>query len=193
MAATRMAFFYLALCSVADALRLHAPAHGRHGSLRRSSSITSPGFFMSESNEEIAALEARLSELKRAKEQKRQESEAAERQIGNSASGSKSVVSTTAADVDTAFDFATLSSRKKVAVVKSETPDEFLSEAWKEQDAEQAGINIGSILAGIALVIGFIAFAQVPIGQNIDQATYGGVTPPPPSPDEIRKLYEGGA
>jgi hypothetical protein len=188
-----MAFFYLALCSVADALRLHAPAHGRHGSFRRSSSITSPGFFMSESNEEIAALEARLSELKRAKEQKRQESEAAERQIGNSASGSKSVVSTTAADVDTAFDFATLSSRKKVAVVKSETPDEFLSEAWKEQDAEQAGINIGSILAGIALVIGFIAFAQVPIGQNIDQATYGGVTPPPPSPDEIRKLYEGGA
>ena len=93
----------------------------------------------------------------------------------------------------TAFDFATLTSRKKVAVVKSETPDEFLSEAWKEQDAEQAGINIGSILAGIALVIGFIAFAQVPIGQNIDQATYGGVTPPPPSPDEIRKLYEGGA
>ena len=193
MAATRMAFFYLALCSVADALRLHAPAHGRHGSLRSRSSITSPGFFMSESNEEIAALEARLSELKRAKEQKRQESEAAERQIGNSASESKSVVSITAADVDTAFDFATLSSRKKVAVVKSETPDEFLSEAWKEQDAEQAGINIGSILAGIALVIGFIAFAQVPIGQNIDQATYGGVTPPPPSPDEIRKLYEGGA
>ena len=191
--ATRTAFFYLALCSVADALRLHAPAHGRHGSLRSRSSITSPGFFMSESNEEIAALEARLSELKRAKEQKRQESEAAERQIGNSASESKSVVSITAADVDTAFDFATLSSRKKVAVVKSETPDEFLSEAWKEQDAEQAGINIGSILAGIALVIGFIAFAQVPIGQNIDQATYGGVTPPPPSPDEIRKLYEGGA
>jgi hypothetical protein len=193
MVATRTAFFYLALCSVADALRLHAPAHGRHGSLRSRSSITSPGFFMSESNEEIAALEARLSELKRAKEQKRQESEAAERQIGNSASESKSVVSITAADVDTAFDFATLSSRKKVAVVKSETPDEFLSEAWKEQDAEQAGINIGSILAGIALVIGFIAFAQVPIGQNIDQATYGGVTPPPPSPDEIRKLYEGGA
>lgn len=193
MEATRLALFYLALCTAADALRLDAPAHGRHGSLRRRSSITSPGFFMSESNEEIAALEARLSELKRAKEQKRQESEAAERQIGNSASGSKSVVSTTAADVDTAFDFATLSSRKKVAVVKSETPDEFLSEAWKEQDAEQAGINIGSILAGIALVIGFIAFAQVPIGQNIDQATYGGVTPPPPSPDEIRKLYEGGA
>ena len=190
MEATRLALFSLALCTAADALRLDAPAHGRHGSLRRRSSITSPGFFMSESNEEIAALEARLSELKRAKEQKRQESEAAERQIGNSA---KAVVSITAADVDTAFDFATLSSRKKVAVVKSETPDEFLSEAWKEQDAEQAGINIGSILAGIALVIGFIAFAQVPIGQNIDQATYGGVTPPPPSPDEIRKLYEGGA
>ena len=127
---------------------------------------------MSESNEEIAALEARLSELKRAKEQKRQESEAAERQIGNSA---KAVVSTAAADADTAFDFATLSSRKKVAVVKSATPDEFLSEAWKEQDAELAvGINLGSILAGIALVIGFIAFAQVPIGQNIDQATFGG-------------------
>ena len=191
MEATRLALFYLALCTAADALRLDAPAHGRHGSLRRRSSITSPGFFMSESNEEIAALEARLSELKRAKEQKRQESEAAERQIGNSA---KAVVSTAAADADTAFDFATLSSRKKVAVVKSETPDEFLSEAWKEQDAEQAvGINLGSILAGIALVIGFIAFAQVPIGQNIDQATFGGVTPPPPSPDEIRKLYEGGA
>ena len=152
-------------------------------------SVRATGVRLSSGSDEIAELEARLAELK-AKEAAKEADDV--REEGAAEEQSASDIDVTELDD---FDFATLSKRKKVAAVKTAAPSEFLSESWKEQDQEVAagaGVGVGQIVGVVALVFALIAFSQVPIGEsNIDQATYGGVTPPPPTAAEIRAVYEG--
>jgi len=144
---------------------------------------------MGEGADEIAELEAKLAELKRTEEEKKQ----AEIAAANLEWQRKRMeaLQEGGEDEDGSFDFATLSSRKKVAAVKSQAPDELLSEAWKEAEEDgEGGIGLVQILGGVVAAVALIAFSQVPIGQNVDEVTYGGVAPQAQSPDEIRKLYE---
>jgi len=171
------------LASTANALVL-LPA--RLGCTRSGHSVARTCVIQStSSSDEIAELEARLAELKRKEELKQIDVSAGDGTVAEAVGISEEPAE--------GFDLATLSSRKKVAAVKTAAPAELLSEAWKEEEMDAAGegTNVVQIVGGLALAIGLVAFSQVPIGQNIDQATYGGVTPPPPSAAEIRKLYEG--
>lgn len=124
--------------------------------------------------DEIAALEEKLAKLKQAKAE-----EVAAEELGPA----------TLADIDEGFDFATMSSRKKVAAVQSAAPTELLSEAWKEGEQDDAMTLSVNPAVVAALIVGFLAFSQVPIGQNIDSVTYGGKETRLESPDEIRARY----
>mmetsp|Transcript_26995 Transcript_26995/g.84449 ORF Transcript_26995/g.84449 Transcript_26995/m.84449 type:complete len:199 (+) Transcript_26995:82-678(+) len=142
-----------------------------------------PRLSAGEADDEIAALEAKLAEAKRAKEEAeraRLREEAEVRRAAAELSG----------DLDEGFDFNTLSSRKKVAAVKAPPPPEFLSESWKEEEAgEGGGLGLVNLAGGAALVLGLIAFSQVPVGSNLDLATYGGGTVAVESPEQIRQRY----
>ena len=180
-------FGLLALLCGSHAMRLSFTNQRSLPSLSSTSVAARGPRMASDGEDEIAALEARLAELKRTEESKQYEAEAAE------AAEAAGNVELTELD-EGGFDFATLSSRRKVAAIKTDVaPAELLSEAWKEstEDGEQS-LDIGSIVKGLIVVVALAAFSQVPIGQDVDPATYGGVTPQPPSASEIRSLYEGG-
>ena len=55
----------------------------------------------------------------------------------------------------------------------SDTPlNEMLSESWKESDSvsggsdEEGGSIVPALLSGVALILGFILFSQIPVGQE---------------------------
>jgi hypothetical protein len=145
---------------------------------------------MAEDANEIAELEARLAELKAAEAAKAaaEAEEAAERQrLADEAARRAAGL-----DDNAGFDFATLSSRKKVAATRTSAPNELLSESWKEADSagEGGGLPVLQIVGALAVAIGLIAFAQVPIGeQNLDPVTYGGKASRVESPDEIKARF----
>ena len=137
---------------------------------------------MSEDVDEIAALEAKLASLKRAK------AEEAAAEVADNAAPME--------EVTDGFDFATLSSRKKVASIKTAAPSELLSEAWKEEEPSDSSNGAGGLpivqIAGAAVVaVALLAFSQVPVGsQNVDPVTYGGRDTRLETPDEIKARYE---
>ena len=62
--------------------------------------------------------------------------------------------------------------REKVSTYARPPEDsELLSEAWKENDPdvnESDGLSLTGVLGGIGLLIGLLAFAQIPVGdQNV--------------------------
>ena len=134
---------------------------------------------MAETDAEIAALEAKLAALKETKQAEDEVADMPEAMLGEQEDG---------------FDFSTLSSRKKVAVTQQAAPSELLSEAWKEDDTDQAGSPIISIVqadVGLLVAAGLFAFAQVPVGQSgLDSVTYGGKETRLESAAEIRARYE---
>merc|ERR1712046_402791 len=78
-------------------------------------------------------------------------------------------------EVADGFDFTTFSSRKKVAAVQGPTPEELLSEAWKEEETEPGGASVVQIIIGVLVAVGLAAFSQVPVGQDTtDLASFGG-------------------
>ena len=138
-------------------------------------------------DDEISALEEKLAALKQSKKEEEvlQTAQAAAERVPM-------------VEVDDGFDWTTMSSRKKVAAMQSAAPGELLSEAWKESetdgpsaDGEGGGFNLVAIVGAVLVTVGFIAFAQVPVGQtNLDTVTYGGKTTRVESPDEIRARYQ---
>ena len=62
------------------------------------------------------------------------------------------------------FDELTLSYRKRVAAIQEAPPAEFLSEAWKEQEAGGGGISLP--LPAIGAAVALLIFALVPFGDG---------------------------
>ena len=51
--------------------------------------------------------------------------------------------------------------------LKNQVPlDEMLSESWKEDEVDESNGIIGSLVSLLALVVGFVVLAQIPIGQE---------------------------
>ena len=135
---------------------------------------------MNEDDDEVAALEKRLAELKGKKDAE----EAA-------AEGIKG----TPVELKRGFDPTTLSNRRKVATEQGEVLEELLSEAWKDEAAAAGGggLPIVQVAGGALLVLALIAFAQVPIGQDdVAPVTYGGASTPIETPAQIKARYEAG-
>mmetsp|Transcript_10459 Transcript_10459/g.34540 ORF Transcript_10459/g.34540 Transcript_10459/m.34540 type:complete len:166 (-) Transcript_10459:336-833(-) len=86
------------------------------------------------------------------------------------------------------FDVSTLSSRQKIANMR-QPPKELLSEAWKESEEEAA--SLAPLLAGASafLVFLFVAFAQVPVGNDVASFTYD-KGQKVLSPQDIAKKYK---
>ena len=127
-------------------------------------------------DDEIAALEARLAELK----QRAAEEDAAETAAAQAVVASNQVLE----EIDD-FDATTLSYRKRVANVKA-VPSEFLSEAWKQEEATSAGTT-GAALPALALLLVIIALSQVPTSLDID--SIGSQAVRLETPAEIRARY----
>jgi hypothetical protein len=196
----------------ADAFALRPRAVALHRRSHRSQPLpTRPAALRmaSDDEEEIAALEAKLSALKQAKQE-----EVAEEEAAAAAAAAESFV-----EADEGFDFTTMScapyfpwrpmphhlescavplsglrrvarrNRKKVAASQSAVAAELLSEAWKEEEEEpSAGLPVAPLAAAFVLIA---AFSQVPIGQeNLDLATYGGKEVRLESPSEIKARYD---
>ena len=95
------------------------------------------------------------------------------RHVVRAASVARSVrMSMSEEDPDQKFDMRTLSMREKVSTYARPPEDsELLSEAWKENDPdvnESDGLSLTGVLGGIGLLIGLLAFAQIPVGdQNV--------------------------
>ena len=154
---------------------------------------------MAEGDDEIAALEKRLSELKRAEAEKQALEEAA--RLKEATAREQDAAEALASEPE--FDLTTMSSRRKVANGKAAPPVEFLSESWKEGEAGDEGSSvsdtggvgggfpIAQVGGGLLALLLLIAFAQVPIGQGeLDKVTYGGAPTRLESADEIRARYE---
>jgi hypothetical protein len=134
--------------------------------------------------DEIAELESRLANLKKA-----QEEELAAAALAEAEASGKRIVEATEG-----FDPTTLSNRKRVATSSGPAPEELLSEAWKEIEEEsrdgEGGLPLASLGGGLALLVGLFVFAQVPIGQELDPATYNTANVPLESSAKIRQRYE---
>lgn len=86
------------------------------------------------------------------------------------------------------FDMSTLSSRAKIANMRS-PPPELLSEQWKEsEDADSSGLIAAA--AGIFLAVGFIAVAgQVPVGNELSSFSYDRGDRDLLTPDQVKAKY----
>jgi hypothetical protein len=106
----------------------------------------------SSKDDEIAELEEKLQKLKQAKEAEESSQAAATPQNGEVAAKAEEE------EVDIGM---------------------FLSEGWKEKEATESGGSGGltGIIGAVALVLGLIAFSQVPIGQE-DLSKYSAMKAP---------------
>ena len=185
LAMRRAAALFLAACC-SHAVAFLAPSAIINGhSLRRGALRTS--LRMAEDDDDIAALEAKLASLKRVKA----EEAAAEAAVASAAEMAANAEAME--EVSDGFDFATLSSRKKVATIKTAAPSELLSEAWKEDDSDSdgEGLPIVQIVGAGILAVALIAFSQIPVGSsNVDPVTYGGRDARLETPAEIKARYE---
>ena len=157
----------------------------RHGPLRvRSPAVAArPRLAVMQSTEdEIAALEAKLKEAK-----ERQVAEAEVKLLEDQ-------IELKTVERAEGFDASTLSMRKKVATEQGDVLEELLSEAWKEQGdiaKDECGLPFGAIGGALALA-GLIAFSQVPVGKDtVSEVTYGGKVTPVETAAQIRARYAG--
>lgn len=116
--------------------------HTPHISFIRSSSSNSSSRIKlgNTKDDEIAELEAKLKQLKEQKEEALKEQQQALDDVNNSNNN--------------ALDQVPL--------------NEMLSESWKEREMEESGGGsiISSLVTGLALVVAFVLFSQIPIGQE---------------------------
>ena len=176
-------------------------SHGARIGLMR----TRTGPLMSaDSEEEIAALQARISELKRAQEEQAEASEAA---AADSESSDDDSGQNLAADFEEArirmakleereFDLKTLSFRRKVNnAQEGQVLSGLLSEGWKDDESAGDGddgaavlkLGAGSVLIGALLVLALSQFSFAP--QSYE--TFGDLNAQPTeTPAQIRARYE---
>eukprot|EP00320_Phaeocystis_rex_P014676 CAMPEP_0119075298 /NCGR_PEP_ID=MMETSP1178-20130426/79018_1 /TAXON_ID=33656 /ORGANISM="unid sp, Strain CCMP2000" /LENGTH=185 /DNA_ID=CAMNT_0007057511 /DNA_START=18 /DNA_END=575 /DNA_ORIENTATION=+ len=158
---------------------LELSAQTRRMRLTRRTRISRPGFAgpRMQNEEEIAELEARLAELKKAKEEEEEAARLAAR------------VPLSAEEVKE-FDATTFSYRKKVANVKdANIASELLSESWKEE--EEAPSIGGSVLPVVGGVLLFVVLALVPSGAGDNYIQVGDQNVQYESPEQIRARYAG--
>ena len=84
------------------------------------------------------------------------------------------------------FDELTLSYRKRVAAIQEAPPAEFLSEAWKEQEAGGGGISLP--LPAIGAAVALLIFALIPFGDGGE--SYRDRDKGVESPAQIRARYQ---
>ena len=84
------------------------------------------------------------------------------------------------------FDELTLSDRKRVAAIQEAPPAEFLSEAWKEQEAGGGGISLP--LPAIGAAVALLIFALIPFGDGGE--SYRDRDKGVESPAQIRARYQ---
>ncbi len=94
--------------------------------------------------DEIAALEAKLRQLKQEQQEEQQEEQAV---------ATATYTPPSNANGDQNIDESPL--------------DEMLSESWKEKEVDEDGGSIvGSLVTGLVLLVGFVALSQIPVGQE---------------------------
>eukprot|EP00614_Pseudopedinella_elastica_P013170 CAMPEP_0172615678 /NCGR_PEP_ID=MMETSP1068-20121228/61811_1 /TAXON_ID=35684 /ORGANISM="Pseudopedinella elastica, Strain CCMP716" /LENGTH=145 /DNA_ID=CAMNT_0013420895 /DNA_START=81 /DNA_END=518 /DNA_ORIENTATION=- len=135
-------------------------------------------------DDEILELEERLAKLKR--ERELVESVKASEAMDSAAVQAPEPVSPVAAK----FDQGTLSVRNKVANIKSAPPKEFVTEAWKEEEA--SGGSLVSVIGGVLLAVVLVVFAQIPVGNDVSVGipANDGREQRLLTPEEIKAKYE---
>ena len=165
--------------------RSHIITHTALRSCRWTSarSVRSPRPLFSSTDDEIAALEEKLAELKRTAEADA-EAEAEKPEAG------EVVAAAEPPPAPRGFEVGTLSNRGKVANMREAPPSEFVSEAWKDVEPEE-GAGLLPVILGAFLAVGFLAASQVPVGNEVpvgipaNDGSAGKVM----TPEEIRARY----
>ena len=162
---------------------------------------TIPPILAASDDDEIAALQARLDELQRARAAEEAEAASAARSKDTASiasdppappkqeAGLSDMFAKKIAEDPVSFDPTTLSYRSRVAADKSKPPSEFLSEAWKEDEGKGGGIGgVLPVVGGAVLLVLLLALSQVPY-QPKNYLDVGEQAVPVETPAQLKARY----